>query len=224
MILHSEYESKTHQQPIDKYSRYLSPVARAEAEMSAVARHQLHHSVDLSSGSVESLSLNGNTAVDPIAPPTIEWMETQMVLESNNSRKSIDMKPTESLASLQKPSVTLSHVIHKVKHALLYDPQLLPARAFLGLLYKQKGNISQAEYHLELACTENVHRGSSAGRTGFSSVFGGATSIWGWSAWTALGDLFREQGRMKQSQDAVLYALELYTQASCRGFEVLSRF
>ena len=225
LILYSEFEAKFTNNIISENSRYLSPVARAEAEMNIVARHQAYQSLDLTSGSVESLSLNGNTAVDSFSPPTIEWMETRMVLEPINSKKSLEIQHTnDSQNGNSKNVVTLSQVIHKVKHALLFDPQLLPARAFLGLLYKQKGNFAQAEYHLELACMENVHRGSSAGRTGFSSVFGGATSVWGWSAWSALGDIFKEQGRSKKSQDAIILALELYTQSSCRGFEVLSRF
>jgi tetratricopeptide (TPR) repeat protein len=198
-----------------KYSRYVSPVSRVEAEMQAAVRQKLYRKLPTTSGSADSLSITA----------------TILTEQANDSEKNalydIDSILPERI-SLEDPQssklVTLTQVIQQAQQSLLFDPHLLPAKIFLGILYKEKGELSQSQNYLEGACTQNRHRGASSGRTGFGSVYGGPTSIWGWTGWYTLAKVFMEQGMVKEAQKFALYALDIQNQCPVRGFECLTRF
>jgi hypothetical protein len=191
-------------EPSDKHMKYLSPLARAEAEQHANQRQQQRHLFQ-SSNSIDSISISNTLMTDHGS------------ININDDTPTIKMYKVEDESGLEQ-------VIQKTQLALLFDRFHLPARTFLSNVYREMGDVAQSEHHLQLACTANRHRSSCSGKTGQTSWFGGSTSMWGWYCWYLLGMTFAEQSRTLEASKASLYALEKRTGCCVRGYECLPRY
>jgi hypothetical protein len=210
MILHQIYKHQHITPVVEKYSRYESPISRVEQERKLFRSQKITDQISINTTIMtDQASISGSiSAFDNIGDP-------------NNSRISIDKNFDYEQ---QKKRITLTKIIQSIQLALLFDSNHLPARIFLGMIYYEKGDLPQAEHHLQLSCTCSRHRGSSSGRSGVSSCFGGSTSIWGWYGWHLLSLIFEEQGRDGDSKRAGAYALEFEKVCCLRGYECLVRF
>ena len=172
--------------------------------------------------SFDSISISQNLLADQ----SIAALSSQLDnMGQKNTHTALSMLP-EYPPLEQDPNkiITLEKVISSTQFALLFDLQHLPARTFLGILFKEKGDLGQSEHHLQRACTQQKHRGSSSGLTGKSSIFGGVSSQWGWLSWNQLAIALSELGRHSDAHKAALFALQLERVACSRGYECLPRF
>jgi hypothetical protein len=191
-------------EPVDKYLKYLSPLARVESERQANQRQQQRHLFQ-SSTSIDSISISNTLLTD------------------NGSININEDTPTIKMYKIED-EMGMEQVIQKTQLALLFDRYHLPARTFLATVYREMGDIAQSEHHLQLACTANRHRASCSGKSGQTSWFGGTTSLWGWYCWYLLGMTFGEQNRSLEASKATLYALEKRGSCCVRGYECLPRY
>ena len=210
--------------PVSPYIKYLSPLARIEADRLANVRKDLRSipragSIGSMNGSSDSVSFSQASVTEALNVTIIE----------------LDVNGNPQLSKAQSPDfppneddnnkiVTLDMVITGVQFALLFDLHHLPARTFLGMLLREKGDLGQSEHHLQRACTQQKHRGSCSGRTGMTSVYGGVSSQWGWLSWYQLSLTLSDLGRHSDSEKAALYSLQLQQNCSTRGYECLPRF
>lgn len=221
MILHQILKTQQLEKPTEPYSKYISPVIQYEQEIRVNMRKFQKGSFI---GSLDSVSISGTINTDA-ASTSGSVYAFDGYAEKNSSNKSLNAeKNMEMDHDIEKNKVTYSQITHAIHLALLFDNNHLPARTFLGMIYLEKGDITQAEHHLQLSCTCSRHRGSSSGRTGVTSCFGGSTSFWGWYGWHLLSIIFKEQGRLKDSERAGLYALNFEKLSALRGYECLARF
>jgi hypothetical protein len=112
-------------------------------------------------------------------------------------------------------------LIEMTSCATSLDMDHLPARTQLGYLYLLKGEFALAEHWLERACIHTKYRGVGGG---VCSVFGGATSPWGWFSWKLLADVLKEEGRLVDAKKSIIFSLELQKFHCIRGYECLPRF
>lgn len=203
---------------MEKFIKYLSPIARVEFERRSLQRQQQRSYPRFSSvHSADSISIS-NTLMTESGTNNVEINDEV----ASNEIRHIHV-PEHTLLE-EKNEITLQQVIDAAQFALLFDSQNLPARTFLGSLLKQQKDYSESEHHLQKACTQQRHRSSSSGKSGGSSIYGGATSKWGWNAWKLLAELLKEQGRIVDAEKAALYAVELEGVCCLRGYECIERF
>ncbi|KAJ3322235.1 Tetratricopeptide repeat protein 7A [Boothiomyces sp. JEL0866] len=217
-LLYDTYTAQIAPKPVEKYIKYLSPIARVEFERRSLQRQQQRTYPRFSSvQSADSISIS-NTLMTESGTNNVEINDE---VASNEIRH---IHSPEHALQEEKSELTLQQVIDAAQFALLFDSQNLPARAFLGSLLKQQKDYSESEHHLQKACTQQRHRSSSSGKSGGSSIYGGATSKWGWNAWKLLAELLKEQGRTVDAEKAALYAVELEGVCCLRGYECIERF
>lgn len=167
---------------------------------------------------------------------SLDSISVTATIQTEYAAPSLNLDSLKSLTSVVRPVVKeslmeddlskvicLDQIISSVQYALLFDLHHLPARTFLGLLYREKGDLGQSEHHLSKSCTHQKHRGSSSGRSGLSSIYGGFSSQWGWYSWSMLASSLNDLGRQADSHGAVIFSLELQQSSCIRGYEVLSR-
>ncbi|KAI8922682.1 hypothetical protein BC831DRAFT_66731 [Entophlyctis helioformis] len=122
------------------------------------------------------------------------------------------------------PRVQIDQIIASAQQITILDPDHLPSRVHLGILYLEKGDLVLAEHWLERACSQSKFRGAGGGRSGLSSIYGGATGVWGWLAWNKLASVFRETGRRSDAKQAIFFAMDLQKMHCVRGYECLPRY
>jgi hypothetical protein len=147
-------------------------------------------------------------------------LPTNLEKEEETPRQSSPRHPS-SLRSSYTHSQSIDELIESTTRATVLDMDHLPARTWLGHLYRLKGELALAEHWLERACTHTKYRGVGGG---ISSVFGGATSPWGWLSWKLLADVLEEEGRLNDAKKSILFSLELQKCHCIRGYECLPRF
>lgn len=202
--------------------KYLSPVARVEAERQALLRKTQRIERTEGSSAIDSISITPTTQSEVVKNMyALDSIDHVVV----NSMMHIPSFPAEHFDEddLTK-NVSLDQVIAAAQFALVFDLNHLPARGFLGLLYKELGDFGQSEHHLQKVCTQQPRRGVSSGKSGLSSVFGGYSSDWGWYSWQLLGSCLSELGRDADAHKASLYSLQLRQLCCTRGYEALPRF
>jgi hypothetical protein len=223
-----QYQRYKHQQtekPESSYLKYLSPLARVEAERQALLRKTQRIERTEGSSLIDSISITPTVLTDVVRTMnSLNMIDTldQVVV---NSMTNLNLFSPDGIDEDDiKKSVTLDQVIAAAQFALVFDLNHLPARAFLGLLYKELGDFGQSEHHLQKVCTQQRRRGVSSGKTGLSSVFGGYSSDWGWYSWQLLASCLSELGRDADAHKAAVYSLQLRQLSCSRGYEALSRF
>ncbi|KAI8893149.1 hypothetical protein BC833DRAFT_609421 [Globomyces pollinis-pini] len=205
----------------DKYMKYLSPITRVEVERKAIQRQQNRFPRFTSNASVDSISIsmteNGTMA------PTEVWVNPPATLSASNLM-SFRLPSATNVAKEPQMFIKLEDIIASTQLALLFDKHNLPARVFLGYLLRENGKLEESEYHLQLACTRQSRRASSSGKSGIPSIYGGATSKWGWYSWNLLAITLQDQGRLVDAEKAILYSASLQSISCIRGYECLARF
>ncbi|KAJ3306677.1 hypothetical protein HDV03_004307 [Kappamyces sp. JEL0829] len=226
MLQFTRCRNQNDAKPADPYVKYLSPVARVEAEKLASQRKAQRAAPRVGTNESTNISADSLSIVGTVQTEPIPIARTDSASEGINGSASIGHAAASEFPEEQDPSqlVTLEQVINTAQFALLLDVHHLPSRTFLGMLYREIGDLGQSEYHLQKACTQQKHRGTSSGRTGQASFFGGATSQWGWYGWHLLGLSLSDQGRLSEAAKASLYAVQLQRVSSVRGYESLPRF
>ncbi|EGF82374.1 hypothetical protein BATDEDRAFT_22819 [Batrachochytrium dendrobatidis JAM81] len=123
-----------------------------------------------------------------------------------------------------EPRLSLDQIIKSLHYITMIDPDHLPTRVHLGILYLEKGETAQAEHWLLKACYQAKSRGAGGGRTGVTTVYGGATAIWGWLAWHTLSKVMRFVDRSNDAKHLLFFAMDLEKVQCVRGYECLARF
>ncbi|KAJ1336280.1 hypothetical protein BSLG_007424 [Batrachochytrium salamandrivorans] len=119
------------------------------------------------SASTDELAPNTNTRASIMAMGVTASMgDTRSTLKSQQS----------FLASCSH--ISIDHIIKSVKYITVIDPDHLPSCVHLGILFLEKGDIGQAEHWLSRACNQAKSRGAGGGRTGMTTIYGGATAAW----------------------------------------------
>lgn len=189
-----------------KYKKYLSPIDRVEVEKSVEARIVDRNAAHSRSPSTSTAASN-----------------SERTEKDEDARLKNMAKPSTSThrAHAYSKNQYIDELIELTSRATVLDMDHLPARAQLGYLYSLKGELALAEHWLERACTHIKYRGVGGG---ISSVFGGATSAWGWLSWKLLGDVLKEEGRFIDAKKSILFSLELQKFHCIRGYDCLPRY
>ncbi|KAH6595788.1 hypothetical protein BASA61_003675 [Batrachochytrium salamandrivorans] len=165
------------------------------------------------SASTDELAPNTNTRASIMAMGVTASMgDTRSTLKSQQS----------FLASCSH--ISIDHIIKSVKYITVIDPDHLPSCVHLGILFLEKGDIGQAEHWLSRACNQAKSRGAGGGRTGMTTIYGGATAAWGWLAWRTLSKVMKSTDRNEEAKQSLFFAMDLEKMHCVRGYECLARF
>nr|KAJ3417064.1 hypothetical protein HK105_001104 [Polyrhizophydium stewartii] len=280
MIQYDIYRLQNQPPVTSKYAKYLSPVAKVEAERQSQLRKSTRMPLSRSNVSISSSVTNSTTnptngdnimstgmlslemGVPPgifsgahstddmvavhhqrlsiiVSPPTnpprngsttsgsIGGVSGGRTSSSSHARniqqqQALMQQRIAQLASL--PRVSLDQIITAVQYISIIDPDHLPTRVHLGILFIEKGELGIAEHWLGRACSHAKFRGAGGGRSGSTTVFGGATAVWGWLAWRNFSLVMRSTNRHSDAKQSIFFSMDLEKIHCVRGYECLARF
>eukprot|EP00842_Homolaphlyctis_polyrhiza_P006060 jgi/Hompol1/6455/HPOL_002272-RA len=121
------------------------------------------------------------------------------------------------VSRLLSQSISVDDLISSTLWATTLDPDHLPARVHAGILYLSKGDLAQAEYWLSRACTQTKYRGASSRRAGLTTIYGGATAVWGYLSWHKLAQVMKAGDRIQEAKQSIYFAADLEKVHCIRG-------
>ncbi|KAJ1337047.1 hypothetical protein BSLG_006807 [Batrachochytrium salamandrivorans] len=185
MMKYDIYTLQNKPPTVSKYSKYLSPVATVEAERRLQLRQNARMPNSRSNASISSSITSSTANINGDKAQTDDDTNSLFALELEiqegflkvHSASTDELAPnTNTRASIMAMGVTAS--MGDTRSTLKSQQSFLASSVSILAFFLEKGDIGQAEHWLSRACNQAKSRGAGGGRTGMTTIYGGATAAW----------------------------------------------